>query len=83
MIFFGSLRNSDVSIISEYLLKEFRRTLKRNDYEREFILASDGRAYRHCTCNSDRCRQEEEEEMMYIAGTAGLRQISERNGKIL
>ena len=63
-------------------MKEFRRTLKRNDHEREFILASDGRAYRHCTCNSDRCRQEEEE-MMYIAGTAGLRQISERNGKIL
>ena len=27
MIFFGSLQNSDVSIISEYLLKEFRRTL--------------------------------------------------------
>ena len=65
MIFFGSLQNSDVSIISEYLLKEFRRTLKRNDHEREFILAADGRTYRHCTCNSDPCRQEEKE-MMYI-----------------
>lgn len=55
MIFLGSLQNSDVSIISEYLLKEFRRTLKRNDHEREFILAADGRTHSHRACDSDYC----------------------------